>query len=113
MLRSKKELRLVRGPFDLNTPSLQTLYTSSPFDLKPRVLIEDTIFIDENPTLMYKVLNGEESFSLKYEIHFYVDKKVKRDPFVYEYETKFTKGQFQVVYESLRQETSNSISRNE
>jgi len=102
----KKELRLVRSPepYNLDTPSLQTLYTSSPFELKSGETIEDNIFIDETPANVEKVLNGEESFLLKYVIYFYADKKSKTEPFIYEYETKFSKSQFQVVSESLHQD---------
>ena len=102
---NKKTLRLLRSeePFNLkDTPSLQTIYTSSPFNLKTSETIEDSIFIDESPTDMDKVMKGGGSFSLKYEIYFYnnkADEKLKRNPFIYEYETKFSKGQFEIVAE--------------
>lgn len=97
----RKELRLVRGQYDLKDSSLQTIYTSSPFYLTPSQTIEDIIFIDESPANMQKVMDGNESFLLTYEIHFYEDRKLKREPYIYEYQTKFSKGQFQVVYEHL------------
>lgn len=100
----RKDLGLVEGTYTLTTPSLQSIYTSSPFDLRPRERIEDIIFIDEAPAYMQKVMNGEKSITLKYEIRFYGDKKSKNEPFIYEYETEFTKGQFQNVRESLRQD---------
>lgn len=101
----KKELGLVRGHFALSTPALQTIYTNSPFDLKPRKTIEDTIFIDESPVNMQQVLSGEKSFSLKYEIWFYADKNSESEPFVYEYGISFTEGQFQSdsLYENVHQ----------
>jgi len=102
----KKELDLVRGDYNLDTPSLQTRHTSAPFNLKPGQMVEDTIFIDESPAYMQNVSNGEKTISLKYEICFYADSKSKSDPFVYKYEISFTKGQFQSdsVRESVHQE---------
>lgn len=101
-----KDLELVEGLKNLSTPALQTIYTNSPFDLKPGEMIEDTIFIDEAPAYMQKVISGEKAFLLKYEIRFYADRKLKREPFVYKYEIKFTKGQFQndTVRENLNWE---------
>lgn len=103
----RKDLELVEGVYTLTNPSLQTIYTNSPFDLKPRELIEDTIFIDEAPAYMQKVMSGEESISLKYEIRFYADGKSKCEPFVYQYEIKFTKGQFQ--NDSVRENLNHEI----
>ncbi len=91
----KKVLDLVRGRFDLNTPSLKSVFTSTPFDLPPRQIIMDGIFIDENPTNMQKIMSGEKSITLEYEIRYYKDKVKRDEPFVYKYKNATIKGEFQ------------------
>jgi len=94
----KKKILFLPGrasTYDLTESSLQTLYTSSPFDLKPRQTIQDSIFIDETPEGMKKIRKGEKSIILEYEIYFYADKRSKRDPYVYKYKIPYTKGRFQ------------------
>lgn len=91
----KKVLGLVRGTYGLENSALQTLYTSVPFDLEPRKTIVDTIFIDESPAYMEKIMSGEKSITLEYEIHYYGDKNKKNEPFVYKYKVSSNKGIFQ------------------
>jgi len=100
----KKEIKLVRGHYNLDDISLQSMYTSTPFNLKPNEIIEDNIFIDENPEYLQKVLNGNKSFVLKYKIQFYADETQKKEPYTYQYESKFSNGKFQVISESLHQD---------
>ena len=52
----RKDISLVRGSFHLDNSSLKSEYTCAPFDLKPKGIIEDTIFIDESPTNMQKIV---------------------------------------------------------
>jgi len=99
----KKEISIPRGHYNLSDSSLKSQYTSSPFDLKQRQTIEDTIFIDESPSDMQKISNGEESISLTYEIYFYADKRKNREPFIYEYKSSFNKGELESLYENVQQ----------
>lgn len=91
----KKVLGLVMGTFDLSTAALRTIYTIAPFDLEPRKAIGDTIFIDESPTNMRKIMSGEKSITLEYEIHYYGDKNKKNEPFVYKYKISSNKDIFE------------------
>ena len=91
----KKVLVLPRGTYDLTDDSLQTVYTNSPFDLKPRQTIQDSIFIDENPANMEAIRKGEKEITLEYEIYFYADKGSKRDPYVCKYKIPYSRGKFQ------------------
>lgn len=92
----KKVLGLVGGTYDaLSIPALRTLYTIAPFDLKPRQAIADTIFIDDSPANMQKVMSGEKSITLEYEIHYYGDRNKKNGPFVYKYKISSNKDIFE------------------
>ena len=97
----KKVLSLIRGTFDLTFEALQSPLTRAAFDLKKRAMVEDTIFIDENATLLQQVMSGEKSIFLDYVIYYYANNK-KTEPYIYEYKAKFSKGEFQVLSENLR-----------
>ena len=91
----KKVLNLVRGTYDLSCPSLQTIFTATPFDLPERKIAVDTIFIDDTPKNMQSVSSGEKSISLEYEITYYGDKDKRNGKYLYTYKNFTTKGVFE------------------
>ena len=96
----EKFINLVAKRVGLNDSSVQTKYTSSPFYIKPRDTIEDTIFIDESPAYMKKVERGDAEISLEYRILFYANKK-KDEPYEYQYRISYSKGKFHDKKENL------------
>lgn len=100
----EKFINLVGKRVGLNDSSLKTKFTSSPFYIKSRKTIEDTIFIDESPANMKKVEKGDAVISLEYKILFYADKNSKDEPYEYQYKIPYTKGKFQddKKYENLQ-----------
>lgn len=100
----QKILKLPRGTFTKTTPSLQTPFTITPFDLPERKIALDSIFIDDNPENMRQVKNGEKSIAIEYEIIYYADKNKKRG-YIYTYKNSTTDGVFkeETAEESIRE----------